>query len=567
MVRYKEFRIGDLFDVTTGSLVKTKEISAGDIPRISVRSDNNGILGYYDTANNSDARHAENFISVNFFGNAFYHPYLASLEMKVHCLKLKTRELTESLGLYLTAALNKVFAQRGYSYGEQLSSSDLKNQDLRISLPVTPVVVSDWSALENLLEVHSLAGWGMSKIDTSSWQKFKIKDLFDVKKGKRLTQADMVPGNIRFVGATSANNGETARIGNMEHVHSANTITVTYNGSVGEVFYQDEQFWASDDVNVLYPKFEMTEPVALFLVSVIKKLRDKYSYSQKWVKDALEQDEILLPATEKEVPDWSYMQEYIAELEQEHIAELEQDLIATSLNDYTLTDADLKILSLYGSRGDETGNHLVVPGLCKEMREFKMGALFDAEKGDVDLQQDDVNGKGCYFINSGLSNDGIKGRTDRPAKIFPANTITIDFWGNAFYRDFEYKMATHNHVFSLSGDVIKSREVGLYLVSQMSKFPALFSYNNMGTWPKISALRIVLPIQTDVNGQPVIDQSKKYHPDGFLPDWEYMEAYIRAIEKEVIRDVVDFKDAFIANMKLMINAAVKGRKLQSKSEH
>ena len=196
-----------------------------------------------------------------------------------------------------------------------------------------------------------------------------------------------------------------------------------------------------------------------------------------------------------------------------------------------------------------------------------MGALFDAEKGDVDLQQDDVNGKGCYFINSGLSNDGIKGRTDRPAKIFPANTITIDFWGNAFYRDFEYKMATHNHVFSLSGDVIKSREVGLYLVSQMSKFPALFSYNNMGTWPKISALRIVLPIQTDVNGQPVIDQSKKYHPDGFLPDWEYMEAYIRAIEKEVIRDVVDFKDAFIANMKLMINAAVKGRKLQSKSEH
>lgn len=57
-----------------------------------------------------------------------------------------------------------------------------------------------------------------------------------------------------------------------------------------------------------------------------------------------------------------------------------------------------------------------------------MGTLFTAEKGDVDLQQDDVNGRGCYFINSGLSNDGIKGRTDRPAKTFPANTISIDFW-------------------------------------------------------------------------------------------------------------------------------------------
>ena len=40
------------------------------------------------------------------------------------------------------------------------------------------------------------------------------------------------------------------------------------------------------------------------------------------------------------------MQERIAELEQERIAELEQYLIATGLNDYTLTDDDIKTLSL-----------------------------------------------------------------------------------------------------------------------------------------------------------------------------------------------------------------------------
>lgn len=154
MPDYKDFRIGELFDITTGSLLKIKEIPDGPVPRISVRSDNNGILGYFDTDGNPDARHVENFISVNFFGNAFYHPYRASLEMKVHCLKLKGRELTEQLGLYLTAALNKVFAQQGYSYGEQLSSSDLKNQDLRISLPVTTVMIPDWHLLETLLKVH-----------------------------------------------------------------------------------------------------------------------------------------------------------------------------------------------------------------------------------------------------------------------------------------------------------------------------------------------------------------------------------------------------------------------------
>ena len=154
MTSVKDFLIRDLFDISTGSLLKIKDVPDGSIPRISVRSDNNGILGYYDTEGNPDARHAENFISVNFFGNAFYHPYRASLEMKVHCLTLKACELTESLGLYLVTALNKVFAQQGYSYGEQLSSSDLKTQDLKISLPVTTVAMPDWAALETLLKVH-----------------------------------------------------------------------------------------------------------------------------------------------------------------------------------------------------------------------------------------------------------------------------------------------------------------------------------------------------------------------------------------------------------------------------
>ena len=35
------------------------------------------------------------FISVSFLGTVFYHPYKASLDMKVHSLKLKSKELNE----------------------------------------------------------------------------------------------------------------------------------------------------------------------------------------------------------------------------------------------------------------------------------------------------------------------------------------------------------------------------------------------------------------------------------------------------------------------------------------
>ena len=61
----------------------------------------------------------------------------------------------------------------------------------------------------------------------------------------------------------------TAKIANKEHLHKGGTITVSYNGSVGETFYQEEPFWASDDVNVLYPKFNLTKNIAMFKINHI----------------------------------------------------------------------------------------------------------------------------------------------------------------------------------------------------------------------------------------------------------------------------------------------------------
>lgn len=146
--------------------------------------------------------------------------------------------------------------------------------------------------------------------------------------------------------------------------------------------------------------------------------------------------------------------------------------------------------------------------------------MFSAQTGDTDLQQKDINGKGAYFINSGVEAQGIKGKTDRKAKIFKSNTITIDFWGNAYYRDFEYKMATHNHVFSLSGDIIKNHNIGLYLVSTMSYMKKTFSYNNMGTWTKIKEQCIHLPVRKN----------------GGL-DFAFMESRIREMEESRIREM------------------------------
>lgn len=122
----------------------------------------------------------------------------------------------------------------------------------------------------------------MTKIDISEWKPFAIGNIFDVIKGTRLTKAHMKSGDIRFIGSSSMNNGCTSLVGNTENMHSENTITVCYNGSVGETFYQDEPFLASDDVNVLYPKFNMNRNIALFIAPLIKAISARYNYVDKW---------------------------------------------------------------------------------------------------------------------------------------------------------------------------------------------------------------------------------------------------------------------------------------------
>jgi hypothetical protein len=153
-------------------------------------------------------------------------------------------------------------------------------------------------------------------------------------------------------------------------------------------------------------------------------------------------------------------------------------------------------------------------------KKFKIGDLLEGETGDVDLQMTDVNGKGELFINSGVSNFGIKGRTDRQAKIFPSNTITVDFFGNAYYRSEPYKLATHNHVFSFSGEVIKNRLVGVYLVGAMAVLRRhQYSFNRMATMPVIKEEIICLP----------------YSKDSI--DFQYMADYIRELEADYIREL------------------------------
>lgn len=149
-----------------------------------------------------------------------------------------------------------------------------------------------------------------------------IKKLFSVVKGKRLTKGNMLPGNTNFIGASATENGITSHISNNKHIHPGNLITVTYNGSVGESFYQPFPFWASDDVNVLYPLEELSESQYLFFLAPLRKKGKHYGYAFKWAKEIMEQDSIYVPVKSDDSIDYNFMETYINALKKQCIARL-----------------------------------------------------------------------------------------------------------------------------------------------------------------------------------------------------------------------------------------------------
>ena len=326
----------------------------------------------------------------------------------------------------------------------------------------------------------------------------------------------------------------------------AHTITVDM---FGNVYYRDFEYKEVTHARVftLIPKgFELDVQTGLYFVSSLKVLSKIYSYDNMCSYAKISNMDISLPVIENSNPnheytvddiDWQYMRDRITELERDRITELDAYLQATGLNDYELTEDDKKILSLSAKRAsDENGT--LEDNSKDEVRfgKFVIGEIFKSQNGDTDLQKTDVNGKGVPIITSGVQNNGILGLSDREAKVINANTITVDMFGNAYFRDFAYKMVTHARVFSLElKEGALSDGAGLYICSKLKHFSELFSYNNMCSFNKIKSLSIELPIKSDGT-----------------PDFDYMERYIRAMEKVVIADVVKYKDKVIETTKKVV---------------
>ena len=314
---------------------------SGKYPVISNTSINNGIGGYTDkmpTENGNTITFSDTSTSEAIFyqPDAFVgYPHVQGLYPCVWETQWKEASL-----IYLTSIMKKIAVEKGFSYGNKFTRKIAAN--FTVSLPINvdgdvdfaymekyieTVEKSCFDAFDKFLADNELSDYELTDEDKKvlfekkEYKKFKLgiaykedNGLFKIVKGKRLTKKNMIPGNTAFVGSSSTNNGITAYIGNKENIHKGGHFTVAYNGAVGSSFYHDDDFIASDDVNVFYND-SISKKASLYIMTITTHIGQKYNWSSKWDKETMENTYILLPTDSDNNIDFDYMERYITAVE------------------------------------------------------------------------------------------------------------------------------------------------------------------------------------------------------------------------------------------------------------
>lgn len=320
-----EFRMKKQGNVPTGALVSNSILKDGMYPRIRVTSQNNGINGFTNVCDDKNYRAYSNFVSMSFLGNAFYHPYTASLDMKVHCLQYKDTELNPAMGLFTVTMAERIAS--GTNYGNQLSSNDLAAK--QILLPVDDKGNPDYAYMAEYVQQKRdtmlakyrayvearIAELGelveIPVFDEKEWKHFRMPEIFGlIQRGKRLKNADHVPGIVPYVSSTANNNGVDdyieATLGTRAF---GDCISLANSGSVGTAFYEPFEYVASDHVTALKTE-GMSKYVYLFLIATIEKQGSNFNFNREINDARIKNMQIMLPVDDAGEPDYAYMEQY-----------------------------------------------------------------------------------------------------------------------------------------------------------------------------------------------------------------------------------------------------------------
>ena len=350
---------------------------------------------------------------------------------------------------------------------------------------------------------------------------------------EKIETKNVIRNNIGDLPATTAvlsNNQIGKYISRENATILKNVFSATANG-FGKVFYQPYEFTILQDSYAF--KFKNNDidisKIHSFIVGILNKIYQKYNWGNKsgWAK--IKQEKISLPVKKDGEIDFAFMEDFISQLEACRLSQLEACrlsqleayLLVTGLKNYTLTPAEEQAFTDFQNGKVKWG-------------EFNLENLYGkSTRGKRLKSADRINGD-LPFVTAGEAETGISAFIGNDVEIFAANTTTIDMFGSAKYRNYEYGGDDHIAVVHTE-KINKYAAIFVTTAIHKSSYTGKFSYSRNFYAKDADELNIYLPTTNNI------------------PDYSMMEILISAVQKLVIKDVVEYADRKIEATKKIIN--------------
>jgi hypothetical protein len=337
--------------------------------------------------------------------------------------------------------------------------------------------------------------------------------LFEINRGNISNQKELISDElgVSFIAQNNCDNGFVDKV-KPENNRKFKGNSLVIGRQTAVVYYQENDFITTDGVLVLIAKnnFIKNRKVGLIIASILTKNMFPFAYNNTVSAEKLNRITIQLPTKDSEI-DFEFMESFIAELEAERISKLEAYLVATGLKDYTLTKVEKQTLEDFENGKVEFG-------------EFSYQKIFNKIVQGRRLKKDDQIAGDIPFIMAGITNTGVVNYISNPVASFPKNSITVDIFGNTFYRDYDYGAGDDTGVYWNTEQKYSKANMLFFATSIEKSIVGKFDFGNKLRSSQSLDFTMQLPTK---NNQ---------------PEYEIMDTLISAIQKLVIKDVVLYTD-------------------------
>ena len=162
---------------------------------------------------------------------------------------------------------------------------------------------------------------------------------------------------------------------------------------------------------------------------------------------------------------------------------------------------------------------------------FKTSKLFYNLQNGKANQQLLKEGNDCFYVGAKKDENGVMIHCMRDEHLITKGNCIVFICngqgsvGYANYMDVDF-IGTTDIVAGYNKHL--NEPIGIFLATVYSQERPKYSFGRK--WKThLADTEVKLPILHDANGAPVIDDSHEYSDEGFVPDWHFMEHYIKSL--------------------------------------